>query len=876
MLRFTRILFFFALTLAASRTSAQTSIPVPAAPPSAPIGSGPRRIYTAVRLAAAPPRIDGRLDDSCWDKDGTWAGDYTQFSPKHGSTPTEPSKLKVLYDDKYLYVAIRAYDDPAKMTRFAGPRDKFTGDIVGITFDTYFDHRHGFEFDLTSAGQKIDLVLSNDDWDTTWNPVWDGKVAHDEQGWTAEMRIPLSQIRYNNVTPQIWGMHSWRWLARNSEESQWKLLANDGTGLVYSFGELHGLDLPRPRRHMELVPYVSAKYTRHDNDANGRGQKTDLFGGADAKLQLTTSFTLDATINPDFGQVESDPSEMNLTAFETFLPERRPFFIEGKNIFDFAFDEDDLLFYSRRIGHGPSLAPRSDAYDVPESTSILGAWKVSGKSSGGLSVGLVHAVTSEEHASYADATGVHAQSLEPATQFAVLRVQQDFDRGQTVFGGIATVTQRTPKSAELADLLPKQAYAGGLDFERFWADRTYSFAAKAIGSHVTGAPAAVARLQLASARYYQRPDADYVTFDPTRRSLDGWGAYVMAGKRSKGNWRYHEKLSAYSPGLEFNDLGYLREADRIRQHTEVAYVEKQPAHFYRDYELRVENNNYWNFGGEHLGSDLSAYFLTNLQNKAYAEAKLKYSGEALDPVALRGGPALRVPGNWYLGAYANTDAERRWVASLSVHQTIAEHDAYSDWHVMPQLTYRPTSALVLSIAANRNGTKDHRYFVPSTSSSGTPTWIVSSLKSESLTLTGRVQWFITPGFSVQYYGSPFGSSGAYSNFQRVADPRAARYPDRTLALPRPTLFDGTYYFDAPSGGRADYSVGRPDFSFGQFRSNLVVRWEFRPGSDLYVVWSQERSDFRADPSNSATIIRRLPSAPQTNVLLIKCSYWFSM
>jgi hypothetical protein len=837
----------------------------------------PKRIYHATRLTGPTPTIDGRLDDACWRELGSWAGEFTEFVPNHGATPTKPSELKLLYDDKYVYVGIRAHDNPALVTRFAGPRDTFTGDIVGITFDSYFDHRSAYEFDLTAAGQKLDLLLSNDGWDTTWNAVWDGKVAHDAEGWTAEFRIPLSQLRYNNRQPQVWGMHAWRWIARNNEESDWEVLANDGTGLVYSFGELHGLDLPTPRRHTEIVPYASAKLTTHSlPDAKGRKNETEIAGGADAKLQLSSSFTLDATLNPDFGQVEADPAEMNLSAFETFLSERRPFFLEGKNIFDFSLDEEEPLFYSRRIGHAPTLAARANAYDVPESTSILGAWKVSGKSANGLAIGVLHAATAEEHAKYSDATGEHTESLEPATQYAVVRAQQEINGGQTLLGGIASLTLRTPKSPELTAALPKQAFVGGLDFERYWQDRTYSLTARGIVSHVSGTPEAIALVQADSARYYQRPDADYVRFDPTRTVIDGWGGYVMAGKRSKGHWRYHEKLTAYSPGLDFNDLGYLREADRLKAHTEVAYVEKQPRAFYREYEVRFEYDQKWNYGREYLESNYNGRLIATLANKSSIDVHLIYTPASLDPVALRGGPTLQGTSWWYGGLWASTDSERRWVASIWCDRSASQDDVYRAWTFQPQLKYRPLPAFAVSLALDKRSTMDRHFFVPSSSASGQPAYLVSNLHSDSLAYTARVQWFITPELSIQYYGNPFGSSGRFSNYSRVLDPRATSEPGRYVALPAPTFLDGNYWFDDNRDGRADYSAGRPDFSFGQFRSNLVLRWEFRPGSNLYAVWSQERADWRGDAANTGSVLRRLTGSPQTNVFPVKCSYWYGL
>lgn len=834
---------------------------------------GPKRTYVATRVAE-PPRIDGKLDDTCWTSTGEWAADFTQYTPEHGGPPTEPTRLKILYDDKNVYVAMRALESRPDLKRiFAGPRDERAGDSIGIAFDTYFDHRTGFEFNLTSAGQKADYSVADDRWDRTWNAVWDGKVSHDETGWSAEMRIPLNQLRYNSRPEQTWGLHAWRFVARNTEESQWQLLGRDGSGLVYSFGELRGLVLPEPRRHAEIVPYVSAKHTS-GNGASRRSDAYELAGGLDGKLQLSSSFTLDATINPDFGQVEADPSEMNLTAFETFLNERRPFFLEGKSLLQFDVNGADL-FYSRRIGRGPSLGARSDAYDVPESTTILGAWKVTGKTTNGLALGFLHAATDEEHAKYVDASGTHEQSLEPAANYLLARVKQDLNGGNTTVGGIATFTQRSLKTDSLRERLPEQAVVGGLDLQHYWKDRTYFVAAKVIGSHVAGEPAAISRLQTSSARYYQRPDADHVDFDPTRRSLDGWAAQLDVGKGSKGNWRVNHMLAAFSPGVELNDLGFLRQADRIQQEANIAYVVNEPASFYRQYDVALRYESDWDYSGEHLRSETEFEISGELKNKAWAGLELNYTPESLSVSALRGGPALRVPPMFEYAVWYETDSSRKLSAWGSYYDAKGADNSYREESVEAGVKYRPFPALTLSLNAENNRVHQGRQYVSARTPAGQPVHLLSDLKSETLSYTLRVQWFFRPELSLQYYGSPFGSAGSYRGFERVIDGRAGSYAQRTRVL-SPTFADGTYSFDDDGDGVRDYSARLTDFSVGEFRSNLVLRWEYRPGSNFYAVWSQGRSERRDIRTGTSGIINRLPNAPVVNVFLLKFSYWFSI
>ncbi len=833
-----------------------------------------KRTYLATRLAHPAPKIDGKLDEACWTQQGEWAGQYAQFIPNHSAPPSEETRLKILYDEKYLYVAIRA-DDRQPRTIYAGARDQFTGDVIGLTFDSYFDRRTAFEFNLTAAGQKLDITVNDKSWDTTWNAVWDGKVHHDAAGWNAEMRIPLNQLRYNNRHPQVWGLHAWRWLARNGEESQWKLLPNDGTGAAYSFGELHGLVLPPPRRHLEVVPYVSGKYILRP-EADGRDEG-EVAGGLDAKYQLGSSFTLDATVNPDFGQVEADPSQMNLTAFETFLEERRPFFLEGKNILQFRFGSDlDPLFYSRRIGHRPSLDARDDAHEVPENTSILAAWKVTGRTVQGLSLGLLHAATAEEHALYTDETGTHRQSIEPASQYVLARGQQEFAGGDTTVGGIAVATVRTLKTDELRDLLPEQAFVGGIDWNHYWNDRTYYFKGQTIASHVAGSAEAIDEVQRSSARYFQRPDADYLDYDPTRTELAGWGAMLEAGKASKGNWRWSEKLTLQSPGLNFNDLGYHRRVDRIEWENEVGYVVKEPRAFYRSFEARLENENNWNFDGRHTRSDISAEVEMELRNKSYASADIGYYTAGWDMSALRGGPMLRASPFVETSGYGRTDAERKWVASGWWYASRGASGGYRSLSYSGTVTYRPVPPLKLSLSAQSGDVFSRRQYVEATSLTATPEYVVSELHNKSMSYTLRAQWFVRPELSVQYYGSPFASAGEYRRFERIVAPTARDYAARGAAMPAPRRSGDMYYFDHDADGDDDVSVERPDFAFGEFRSNLVLRWEFQPGSNLYLVWSQGRSDEGEDFDKPVNILRGLTRAPATNVFLVKCSYWFSI
>jgi hypothetical protein len=841
-------------------------------PAKAPQSTRPKRIYQITRLTGPAPVIDGRLDDACWTGAGEWTTGYTQLTPKYEAAASLATELKILIDDRNVYVAMRAHDDPlARRSRQIGVRDAFAGDIMGIDFDSYHDQRTGFEFNLTAGGQKIDLRLANNSWDTTWNAVWEGKVAHEADCWTAEFLIPLSQLRYDPRNT-VWGLHSWRWIDRLKEESDWNLLANDDSGFVKSFGELHGLTGLRAARRFEVVPFTSARV----ETAAGHAAKTSFRAGLDAKLGLTSNITLDASILPDFGQIEADPSVMNLTVFETFLTEKRPLFLEGKDIFDFAFD-DDTLFYSRRIGQPPSYRPAGAVEEMPETTTLLGALKVSGKTNQGFSFGLLASATDREEITVTDSLGTRSVAVAPRAAQVVLRGQQDFRHGDTVVGGIITHVQRDLATDELTARLAKQSTAGGMDLMHYWASREYFLHAVAIGSDVRGDPRAISRLQLSSARYFQRPINGQSDYDPTRDDLTGSGLWLKAGKGSQGHWRWAEELTVKSPGLEFNDLGYLAQADRIEQGSSVSFVEKEPAAWYRSYTLELDQYNAWTTRQEFLGSNLEFDASADLKNKWEASLSLSAEGEGRDPVALRGGPMLRSPAHWGWSGALTTDSTKQVWGKVYAKGTRARHGAFSSSGYGAKVTVRPVPALQLSLALDTTSQDDRQRYVALTPVNGASSgWFVSHLAGESRSLAFRADWHLRPELSLQYYGNPFGATVRYAEFRRVLAPEAADYARRFGAVLPARLVGGVYTFDENGDGLTDYQFADPDDNGASLHSNLVLRWEYRRGSTLYVVWSQQREGAdAAKDENAWSALGGLTGRRPNNQFMVKITYWFS-
>lgn len=842
----------------------------------------PLRVYNTSRLSAEKPVIDGKLNDACW-KVGEWAGNYTQWIPNEGAKPSQPTFLKIFYDDKNIYVAIRAFDSiPKKISRKAGRRDEFTGDMVGVAFDSYHDRRTGFEFDVSAAGQKVDLVVTNPcNIDFNWNPIWYAKTSKEDSAWTAEIQIPLSQLRYSNDSVQVWGLHAWRWIDRFQQESEWELQSSTGPGILYLFGELKGISgLPKSRR-IEIMPYVLGRLKTFKAEPNNpfanRGKSWYGNAGLDAKIGLTSNFTVDLTVNPDFGQVESDPSVMNLTAFEIFYDEKRPFFLEGKNIFSFDFDNSSL-FYSRRIGHAPSFYPtlgNNQFMNFPDNTSILGAAKISGKTAKGLSIGVLASLTASEYATV-DSLGKRTKmGVEPLTNYAIVRVQQDFKQGNTVLGGILTSTNRFINAPQL-EFLNRNAYTGGVDLLHQWHDKEYYLDAKIVGSTITGSREAMRNLQQSSARYYQRPDIQCAHLDTSINCLSGYGGDVKIGKGSKGLWRYSTELIWRSPGLDLNDMGYMQMADVIKQKNSVYYFVNKPVSIFRTYNATLSETNNWDFGWRYLSSDIKLNAYLEFSNRWALNTTVSYTAQSLDPFMLRGGSAMLTPSVWYKSLYMKTDPARKLFFELNSELSNSGCGSARYFSVQPGMTYTPINALKLSARFNYSRNKNALQYITTATDGNQQRYILGKIDQYTMGITFRADYNITPELSIQYYGSPFASVGKFSEFKNVTNPKAVDYDNR-FSLIDPTLNGNVYEVSHNHSGAVNYKFDNPNFDFSQFRSNLVLRWEYRPGSQFYLVWSQDRTAF-VQPGNQAlgASLSGLRNVFPNNIILAKFNYWFSI
>jgi hypothetical protein len=847
-------------------------------------------------LTKAAPKIDGLMNEECWNL-VEWGGEFTQTEPYENRPPTQETSFKILYDDNNLYVFIRAYDkEPEKISRIMTPRDKWGGDFVKIHIDSYFDKQTAFSFCAMASGQKGDeaITQNGNSWDNTWNPIWFLKTSIDDKGWSAEMKIPFSQLRFGKKDEQVWGIQLKRHIFREEEDSHWPFIPKGSPGIVHLFGELHGIKNIKPKLKVELLPYMVARMERFEKEEGNPfldGKSGKFSAGLDGKVGLTNDLILDFTINPDFGQVEADPSEVNLTAFETFFSERCPFFIEGKNIYEFEPNQSkvinnmnsDKLFYSRRIGRYPHNYPAtadSEYVDMPESTTILAALKLSGKTKKGLSIGILESVTADEKAVIDDAGTRRKETVEPLTNYFVGRLQRDFNKGETVLGGMFTAVNRDINNPAL-NYLHTAAYTAGIDFQHNWKERTWYVAGNAEFSNVKGKEEAIIKTQRSSSRYYQRPDANYLSVDSTLTSLAGYGGTVKFGKSSEKRWQFETSVTLRSPGLEFNDIGYMRYSDVIHHGTWVAYYIRDPFAIFNNFYLNIDYWMYWNFSGELLSTNADLRFNSQFKNRWRINGSFTRQNENISTTLLRGGPSFVNPGNEGLNLNLSTDQSKKVSFSLGNSHGLGDVKSARYHEYWGGAFIRPTNSMSISIEPTYSIENNKLQYIKTAGKDYDPMYLFGELDQKTFIFTFRVNYTINSKLTLEYYGQPFISAGKYSNFKKITDTDADKFRDRyhvfTTDEIRFNAADNVYNIDKDGNGTDDYSFGNPDFNFQQFLSNLVVRWEYSPGSTIYLVWSQGRTSSASNGIFSyGNDIKDLFDIVPHNVFLVKFSYWFSI
>lgn len=818
----------------------------------------------AVPASATAVRASGELSDQVW-QTATPVDVFVQREPEEGGTPSQRTEFRVAYDASTLFVKVRAFDtDSDRIVSYLTRRDSDSpSDWIRVLIDSYHDKRTAYEFAVNPAGVKQDRYWFNDNHrDDSWDAVWDVKVSRDPAGWTAEFRIPFSQLRFNPSDTITFGFAVSRQIGRLNETSTWPLLARSATGYVSSFGELGGLGMGRSPKRLEVVPYTVADLARQRPEGNPllKASAPGLALGVDLKYALTPGLTFTSTINPDFGQVEADPAVVNLSAFETFFTERRPFFIEGSGTFRFdsdCWDGPCTLFYSRRVGRSPQGAgnlPSGDGIytDSPAQSTILGAAKLTGRV-GKFSVGVMHAVTQQETGTVLDGTERYQQSVEPPTNYSVGRVRREF-ANQSSIGFMLTATNRRLPGTLL--FLPNSAYAGGVDFDARFKSR-YSLTGYWAASRVNGSADAIDSIQENSRHYFQRPDATAFVLDPTRTSLSGTSGRIGINKIGGQRLRFGSQVGFKSPGFDLNDAGFLRRADQRWLLNWFQIRSDVPNRWFRSRNLNFNQYSSWNSDGDRLVNGGNVTANATFVNNWEAGGGVNVNATTFDDRMTRGGPGVWSEGVRNFWSWFNTDNRRHLSLGFltgagrnSVGLWFREHET--------QLTYRPVSALSVS-----SGVRVNRAVNP-TQWTGLITdsrdhYTFARINQTTVGLTERLNYTMTPNLSLQLYAEPFVSGGSYDAFKELANGRSLDYGQRYAS----------YAYDIAANGN-------PDFNVKSFRTTNVLRWEYKPGSTLFVVWQQAReNDVVPGGFRLGRDVYDIFGVAPKNVFLVKFAYWMN-
>ena len=811
---------------------------------------------------ASAHRIDGTFSDVAWGNASVVRG-FVQRDPREGAPPTLPTEVRIVYDTANVYVSVRAFDpEPSRLVGFLTRRDARTSsDWIRVLIDSYHDRRTAYEFAVNPAGVKQDVYWYNDSsFDDSWDAIWDVVVSRDAEGWGAEFRIPFSQLRFSTTADGPLGFAVVREVARLNEISTWPLLPRSASGWVSSFGELTGVTVPGAIKRLELVPYAVAQVVTEPREAGNPLQNTVDPGaslGLDVKYALTPSLTVNATLNPDFGQVEADPAVVNLSAFETFFVERRPFFVEGSGNYQFDINCYDGpctgLFYSRRIGREPRGEPdvnedEGGYFVQPLQSTILGAGKLTGRV-GKFSVGALTAATQEERARVAGGPERRSEIVEPLTLYSLARARREFS-DQSSLGFMLTSTNR--KIVDDVLFLPDSAVTGGIDYD--WRlGRRWSLDGHWAGSSVRGSAEAISDLQEDNVHSYQRPDAEHIEFDPAATMLNGHAGLLRFNKIAGERIRLNASIAYRSPGFEINDLGFLRRADEVPQFSWIQFRFNTPGRYVRSYVLNFNQYSNRNFAGDRLGAGGNVNMHWAFQNLWSTGFGINMNGRGFDDRLTRGGPGGYRNGNLVWWQYFNTNDRR----PVSFHWFSFVHNDWNQsrsFELVPRIIVRPTSALSAELGVRWNGNKDDAQWIETIEREGEPDrYLFGRLDQTTVAMTTRLNYTITPNLSLQLYGEPFVSSGDYEHYKELVAGRAARHGDRY----------------APFAHSDD-----EDFSVLSFRTTNVLRWEFKPGSTLFVVWQQSREgDGTKGSFRVGRDFRDVFSTGATNTLLVKFAYW---
>jgi hypothetical protein len=848
--------------------------------------------------APSPIHVDGKLDEPAWSQVPP-VTDFMQSYPDAGAKPTQRTEARILYDNDALYIGVRMYDaHPDSIAAQLARRDAsgIYSDWLHVVIDSYHDRRSGFRFSVNPKGVQKDVLHSDDrNEDLNWDAVWEVGTVVDSLGWTAEYRIPFSQLRFGGAprgVERLWGLQIQRDIARRNERDSWSPWKLTDAGYISYAGDLRGIvDIPTPQ-HLEILPYVSSKLTRAPGDKSNPFYSLNDFeqsAGADLKYGLPGGLTLTATANPDFGQVEVDPAVVNLSAFESFFPEKRPFFVEGASIFNLGRLRggpsygSQQIFYSRRIGRPPQGFASGTYVDAPDATTILGAGKITGKT-GPWTVGVLDAVTAEEKAKVID-NGVKSKvAVEPATNYFVSRFRRDFNSGNTIISAGGTAVNRQ-LGDDFKDLLRSRADVGAIDFEHQWNNRVYALTGAFAISNIAGSEKVITNAQRSSARYYQRPDADHLELKTDRTTLDGNS--VSFGFNKSGAWSVSATAKQVSPGYEVNDLGFMGRVDYRNFGISTSYNQTKPGKTLRDWSAGVGTNHAWNYGGDRIWTSVFNFWNVDFKNLWYMGGGSEYDPGAFDDRLTRGGPLGKQP-TQYGGYFFGGSDTRRPLSFTWNTDYYGDPDGGYAKDLSGGISIRPSASVLVSFTPGVSFFHNTIQYVRSVAdplavATYGGRYVFADIHQTTVSGTTRVSWTLTPQLSFQLYAQPFASSGNYENFKELAEPGTRKYNvyGKTGASTLTPITSGStvtgYSADPDGSGAAPaFTISNPDFRFQSLRGNAVVRWEYRPGSALFFVWQQQRSAFEPFVGDFRTG-RDLGDifAQPSNVFLVKATYWFA-
>jgi hypothetical protein len=869
-----------ALSAFAPLSAQDVPTPSPSQPPAEYAHERHAPAATAARVTTTI-RIDGRLDEAAW-RSATAITEFTQQAPHEGQPASERTEVRILYDDDELYIGARLFDRYPPRSR-VGRRDMSmsASDWLTVIIDARHDHLTSFGFEVNPAGVRRDQTRAAGQEDNSWDPVWEAATTVSDSGWVAELRIPFSQLRFSGAPEQTWGLQIERQIARNQEFSEWAYTPPGQAGGAPRYGHVTNLTRLATGKRLEFMPYVVSKAEYIDRRGNPFRSDSEykIDGGLDLKYRLTSSLTLDATVNPDFGQVEVDPAVLNLTAFETFFPEKRPFFIEGSEMFRFGDDGSNSVFYSRRIGRQPSLAPAYAARDVPGETRILGAAKLTGRTGGGWATGIIDAVTRRELARFRDADGALGETVaEPLTNYFVGRVRRELRSGHSSVGALFGALNRDLDTDELSAVLRSAAYSGGIDFNHQWSQRTFQLQGFLAGSHVRGEPGVMAATQRLPYHYFQRPDADHLDYDTTLESLTGYAGSLSLSKLANRNWWGRARLNVVDPNYEVSDLGFQRRADRIDKELIVEYNESRPRRGLRRHSAYFQALNEHNYGGENISNRAFAGAFGQFMNYWSANVNLQTSlAGTVDDRLTRGGPAAYRPGFSSFNFNISSDPRHRFVGNIGAY--VQGGGAGDASEIFSGLTIKPAPHWDISLSPGFSRQFSEAQYLqrlddPAATNTFGTRYVFAALDQNVFSMTTRVNYTFTPALSLQVYMQPFIATGGYGPPKEFAAP--GEYSFLEYGKDIGEIADGRVYPTGQASGGPSFALPAPDFNVRSLRGNAVMRWEWRPGSTLYLAWQQTRSDF--EPIGDFALGRDLGNIFSTspdNIFLVKVSYWFN-